>query len=219
MNARLLASMDTEPFKEVPDLSPQPQLTNPNMPIPVQPGPVGAKYLAEAPALMPRRQAAPTPAAAMAQPAAQAPAPATALSPAELEDRAFRKKINESAQQYRRTIDARRATRSAVGEYHKLKGQLETAAGSLEDLKGLEKDYAGVYAPDSPALMALKCVRPPKWRRPNGSVSRSRGWHSHSTSSTDSRSVQTADSMPPMRRPTGMSSTIKTWGMEPWMRS
>lgn len=73
MNARLLASMDTEPFKEVPDLSPQPQLTNPNMPIPVQPGPVGAKYLAEAPALMPRRQAAPTPAAAMAQPAAQAP--------------------------------------------------------------------------------------------------------------------------------------------------
>lgn len=122
MNARLLASMDTEPFKEVPDLSPQPQLTNPNMPIPVQPGPVGAKYLAEAPALMPRRQAAPTPAAAMAQPAAQAPAPATALSPAELEDRAFRKKINESAQQYRRTIDARRATRSAVGNITSSRG-------------------------------------------------------------------------------------------------
>jgi hypothetical protein len=146
MDARLL---DPEAYRV--KTQPFPMPTAPAAPLndptayQVEPGPTGAQWLAHAdPAPMPT---AASPAETMAQPAASPP-----MDPR----RAFRKKVNETARAYKQSVEARRAQRKALSAYSKLKGQLESSAGTLSDLNTMETSYPEVYAPDSPATMALQ---------------------------------------------------------------
>lgn len=149
MDARLLASMDPQPFKEVPDLSPQPQLTNPESSMPVQPGPVGAKYLAE-PQPMPPMPSGPSAESLAAQSQYEQ---SNGWTP---ERKAFAKKVNDTAKAYKAAVEGRRSKRGDEKGYSKIKGQLDAVAGSFADLDSMQKTYAEAYPEGSPAKMALQ---------------------------------------------------------------
>lgn len=102
----------------------------------VNPGPVGARYLAE-----------PTPQPAPAQPAA-----VPAGQPADYwtdERKAFAKKINETAKRYGQMVQSRRQKRSAMKEYSKLKSQLDKEASMYSDLKEMQTQYGALFGVDA----------------------------------------------------------------------
>lgn len=151
MDARLLTGMEEERFREAPDLGPQPQLTNPNEFIPVQPGPVGAQALAAPMPTAPARpSSAPTSASAIAQ---QGTAPTSRWTP---DRKAFADRANAAGRRYQESVNKRRTLRKERGSYDKLRSQLEASAGKLSELKHLQDTYQDIYTPDSPATMGLQ---------------------------------------------------------------
>jgi hypothetical protein len=142
MDARLLTGQEETRFREIPDLSQQPQLTNPNEYLPVQPGPALA-LAQQAQSSMPMRQGAPSPATA----------PSSQWTP---ERKAFADKIHATARAYKQAVEGRRLQRQEKSAYGKLKHQLDASAGTLADLKSMEDTYQDIYTPDSPATMALQ---------------------------------------------------------------
>lgn len=157
MDARFLDPayrVQTQPFAVPTMPEPAPPALNDPTAFQVQPGPVGAQALAaQAPDMPATPEAAPaaSPAQTMAQPAA-------ASSPSQWtpERKAFADKANAAGRNYRRAVEARRAQRKQVGDYQKLKSQLEASAGNLADLKHMQDTYTDVYTPDSPATMAMQ---------------------------------------------------------------
>ena len=172
MDARLLTGIDEKPYKEMPDLSAQPSLTNPSAAMPVEAGPVGARLLAGGPPPgMPR----PTPAAVAAPlatpatmtPTAMAPAPAAALAQPQpaakpqrsAEDQKLQSMIDrtvQTASKIKQINEQRRAYRSDMKQYGGLMNKMETASSQLKDAEEFEKNFGPALADKPDAMLQLQ---------------------------------------------------------------
>ena len=174
MDARLLTGIEEKPYKEMPDLSAQPSLTNPSAAMPVEAGPVGARLLAGGPPpgmprQMPAPAAAPLAAPAAMPPAAMAPATAPAATLAQpqptakpqrsAEDQKLQTMIDrtvQTASKIKQINEQRRAYRSDMKQYGGLMNKMETASSQLKDAEEFEKNFGPALADKPDAMLQLQ---------------------------------------------------------------